>query len=95
MRICPTDLLEKGYPINVLDEWLATFVLETRRPDGKFPSPESEQANTSQANTTLSSSGCNEEASTSFNSSGYEFDPDTSYSTDGLEVFLNLAKMDV
>ena len=52
-----------------------------------------EQANTSKADTTLSSSGCNEEASTSFNSSGYEFNPDTSYSADDLEVFLNLAKM--
>ena len=59
------------------------------------PSAESEQANTSKANTTLNSSGCNEEASTSFNSSGYEFDPDTSYSADDLEVFLNLAKMDI
>ena len=52
-----------------------------------------ERANTSKADTTLNSSGCNEEASTSFNSSGYEFDPDTSYSADDLEVFLNLAKM--
>ena len=36
MRICPTDLLEKVYPINVLDEWLAAFALEVRRADGKF-----------------------------------------------------------
>lgn len=36
MRICPTNLLEKVYPINVLDEWLAAFVLEVRIADGKF-----------------------------------------------------------
>ena len=59
------------------------------------PSPESEQANTSKANTTLNSSGCSEEASTSFNLSGCEFDPDTSYSADDLEVFLNLTKMEI
>ena len=36
MRICPTDLLGKVYPINVLDEWPVAFVLEVRRADGKF-----------------------------------------------------------
>ena len=32
----PPDLLEKLYPINTLDKWLAAFILEARHADGEY-----------------------------------------------------------
>ena len=36
---CPTDLVSSPYPANIVDYWLAAFVLEARRKDGQHYPP--------------------------------------------------------
>lgn len=38
---CPADLLQSPYPPAVLDRWIAAFILEARRNDGMYYTPDS------------------------------------------------------
>ena len=40
---CPQDLLSKPYPTAILDQWLAAFIMEVRKADGSYYTPDSLQ----------------------------------------------------